>query len=142
MRVIKPPDVYLKSTGDSKGRGVFADRDFNKGEIVEAAPVILVTITEIQNSPEIKRRTFNWGKLTDRSIQLEALALGYGAMYNHANPANMTYRADTENNTLVFTTAKTIQKDEELTINYNAIGGDVTTSSEDHWFRRHKIAPV
>ena len=64
---------------------------------------------------------------------MSAIALGYGSMYNHANPANMRYASAFEGRAIRFTAARTIKGGEELTINYNRTRGE-PTSDEDVWF--------
>jgi hypothetical protein len=61
-------------------------------------------------------------------------------MYNHANPANMIYQADPVALTLVFTATCDINREEELTINYNARGGGPRWH-DDNWFEREGISP-
>jgi hypothetical protein len=62
-------------------------------------------------------------------------------MYNHANPANMSYQADPVALTLVFTAARDINRGEELTINYNARGGGPVWH-DDNWFEREGISSI
>jgi hypothetical protein len=62
-------------------------------------------------------------------------------MYNHANPANMIYRADPVALTLVFTAVRDINREEELTINYNARGGG-SVWRDDNWFEREGISSI
>ncbi len=71
----------------------------------------------------------------------DAIAFGYGSMYNHANPSNIRYTADNQQVTLVFAAVRDIAKHEELTINYNAEGGG-HTSSDDNWFERNDVVPL
>ena len=70
-----------------------------------------------------------------------AIAGGYGSMYNHANPANMIYQADPVALTLVFTATRAINREEELTINYNARGGGRAWHDEN-WFKREGVIPI
>ena len=141
LAAIKPPDVYVGDSGPNLGRGVFAARSFAKDEIVEIAPVLILPDGQ-QDLPEIiKRRTFSWSKLTGLDDGSTAIVWGYGSMYNHSNPANMQYRADSDHSVMVFSAVRVIQKDEELTINYNAIGGGAYWK-DDNWFERHDVTPV
>jgi hypothetical protein len=134
------PDVFVADTGTAKGRGVFARRDFAAGELVEAAPVILF-VEPISTLPkDIERIIFNWltpDNVTDR----HALVLGYGSVYNHANPANMRWEADPANTTIKYIAVRPIKAGEELTINYNAVGGGAEWP-EDSWFERMQVKPV
>lgn len=134
-------DIYIDDTGTEKGRGVFAARKFNIGETVEVSPVILINPEYQKMPPEIKRVIFAWSKLTGTEPLMEALALGFGSLYNHANPSNMRYQADNEACTLRYIAVRDIQKGEELTINYNAVGGGYEWN-DDNWFKRNQIKPV
>ncbi len=62
-------------------------------------------------------------------------------MYNHDNPANMRYEADKKNLTLKFSAARNIRTGEELTINYNALGGEAS-SDDNIWFERMNVRPI
>jgi hypothetical protein len=132
------PNVAVRDTGTVKGRGVYALRPFNTGDIVEESIVLIVWYDAI---PEVlKNIVFNWEALTITQ-KGSALALGFGSMYNHANPANLKYVPDTVNQSLRFIAVKDIQVGEELTINYNAIDGG-PNSEMDHWFSERKIEPA
>lgn len=75
---------------------------------------------------------------TAKGLGVFAVALGYGSLYNHANPANLRYSADLDGEALRFVAARAIRSGEELTINYNDAGGDVV-SSDDNWFRCNRV---
>ena len=147
--VVRPPDVYIKETGTVKGRGVFAARPFMNGELVEISPVVVIPNPKSHVSPPPRIRVefrrgmnvllFNWSGLTKSWGR--ALALGYGSLYNSANPANMRYEADPALPALRFIAAREIVTDEELTINYNAHGGGVE-SPDYHWFTEMQIEPI
>jgi uncharacterized protein len=152
---ITPPEIYVKDTGTEKGRGVFATKDISEGDIVESCPVILFVLPSIpvlegrqDTHPlyEIKNNMFHWGFLigsqeSDSSFRLQAIALGYGSMYNHNNPANMRYEADTNTRTLRFVADRNIYANEELTINYSALGGGAL-SPDNNWFDKRNIKPI
>jgi hypothetical protein len=129
---LEPARAYLQDTGTPKGRGVFAQCDFASGTIVEECPVMLLTMAFGLLPPQVQRVVFNWGVLA-KTDDCTALALGYGSLYNHDNPANMRYVANPANGTLRFIAVRDIRAGEELTINYNAIGGDATWH-DDNWF--------
>lgn len=130
---------YLADTASSKGLGVFASHDIETGELVEVAPVIQLPSDFKKLPDKLQQRVFNWSGLAGLS-GVHALALGYGSMYNHANPANLRYYACNAGSAIAFAAACAIRAGEELTINYNAAGGDVA-SSEDNWFARNGITP-
>jgi uncharacterized protein len=76
------------------------------------------------------------GASPEGTAATQALALGYGSLYNHSNPSNMRYETDGESLSIRFITVREIEADEELTINYNADGG--AAASEDEWWFEEK----
>jgi SET domain len=124
--------VYIKSTGTIKGRGAFAGRAHQAGEVVETCPVVAFGGKLSGIPQDVQRILFDWGTLTDTG-RAYCLALGYGAMYNHDNPSNLRFEADEQAQTIRFIAVRDIAADEELTINYNAHCG-AHTSDEDTWF--------
>ncbi len=141
MKRIISPDVYVEDTGTEKGRGVFAKRNFTQDELIEAAPV-LVLFKPFQELPlRIRRIVYNWQNLTHGENYSSGLIYGYGSMYNHNNPANMRYEANAEDEVMYYYAARDIQKDEELTVNYNDTQG-APDSEEDNWFKKQNIKPI
>ena len=157
---VYPPAVYVKDLGSSKGRGVFAARGFRAGDVVEIAPVVVVPAPRITTTTRrLSSRTiairpapnvevvvefvrnfqvllFHWDHLANVP-GTRALALGYGSLYNSANPANMRYEADPSEQAMRFIAERDIQADVELTINYDSDGG---ATWEDHnWFVENSI---
>lgn len=133
--MLKPPSVYIRDTGTAKGRGVFASRAFSAGEVVEECPVVLLRKHYEGLHKELKTITFHW-EAPEGVAATHALALGYGSLYNHANPANMRYEMDRAALVLRLVAVRDIVPDEELTINYNADGG--AHVSEDEWWFEEK----
>jgi uncharacterized protein len=130
---------YVQDTGTPKGRGVFASRAIRAGEVVEICPALILEGDGLELPLAIRRVLFNWGRLA-QTAPAAAIALGYGGIYNHANPANMTYGAVPETGCLRYVAARDIAADEELTINYNARGGGIE-SDDDCWFRAAGVVP-
>jgi len=130
---------YVKDTGTPKGRGVFASKPLQPGELVEVCPVLLLRVSFDELPEDLQRVVFNWARLAGMN-GVQAVALGYGSMYNHDNPANLRYEASDDGQYLRFTAAESIERDAELTINYNDTGGDVR-SEADSWFRLLGVAP-
>jgi SET domain-containing protein len=141
LKIVRSPDIYIKDTGEERGRGAFAARNFGPGELVEIAPVLLLSTPRSEMEEELRRRTFNWGNLGGNDKGSEAISFGYGSMYNHANPSNLRYAADNQQLAIVFTAVRAITEHEELTINYNADGGGHTWP-DDTWFSRNDIVPL
>lgn len=134
---VHAPAVCVRDTGTPKGRGAYATRAFAAGELVEACPALLFHGKPASLPEELRRVLFNWGVLADvRSTH--CLPLGYGCIYNHENPANMRYAADVATQQLRFIAVRAIGTGEELTINYNALGGG-HESDADSWFTRQGV---
>lgn len=127
--------LYVAHTGTPKGRGVYAGRAYAAGELVELAPVVLFDGAFGSIPAEIRELLFNWSALAGAPAA-HGLALGYGSLYNHDNPANLRYEADAPQRLLRFIAARDVAADEELTINYNEAGG-VHAVDDDAWFDRH-----
>ena len=132
--------VELRDTGTPKGRGVFALQAFRVGEIIEVCPVVIFA-TPSETLPEaIDSLMFDWGVLANKP-GTDALALGYGSLYNDDNPANMRYEAIPAKAELRFIAVRDIKDNEELTINYSARGGGAVWH-DDSWFDGMQAAPV
>jgi hypothetical protein len=138
--VLNPPSIYINDTGTPKGRGVFAARRFAAGEVVEECPVVLIKKPYEMLHKELKTFVFYW-PVPEGAAARQALALGYGSLYNHANPSNLRYETDGEALVLRLVAATDVERDEELTINYNSDDG-APTSDEDWWFEEKGVKLV
>lgn len=136
--IITPPEVYVRKIDDTIGYGVFAARDFLEREIVEVAKVLIIEEKKKKLPSELDTYVFAWNNSPYAENRAVALALGYGSLYNHADPANLRLSSNAKAQTIIYAAARNIAKDEELTINYNAIGGGATWF-QDLWFRAHGL---
>ncbi len=110
--------VYVgKSTIPKAGRGVYARRDIQKGEIIETSPIIEVPQHDLSNLKESILVTyfFYFGKNKERL----AIALGFGSLYNHSHKPNITYKMSPKESLIDFIALKDIKKEDELTFNYH-----------------------
>ena len=139
--ILSSPAVCIKDTGTDRGRGVFALKPYSSGDVVEVCPVLVFAKASLELPEPFDKRVFDWAVLAGAPPASSALALGYGSMYNHANPANMRYEADAPSRLMRFIAVRDIDADQELTINYNGYGG-VAEWPEDHWFERMGIKPL
>lgn len=140
MHITIPPNIVVKHTGTERGRGVFTQRTLYIGDVVEQAPVIPIETPPNTIGKEVHQIMFAWDVHSTTEPNL-VIALGYGSLYNHDNPANMCYEADTTNMVMKFIAARDIKAGEELTINYNALDGGVK-SQDNFWFDNINITPI
>jgi SET domain-containing protein len=108
--------IYCKES-PGKGRGVFSERSFSPGDLIETAPVIVIPESqrELIESTVLDHCVFQWGAA---GLEL-AIALGYGSLYNHSSNPNAFYHRDLENSTVHFVCVTTINENEEILINYH-----------------------
>lgn len=120
-------DVEVKRTG-KRGRGVFALRDFKKGEIVESCPVLTFTPTDRKNLEKtpMSHYIYPW-----RSTRGASLSLGYGSIYNHSFFPNADWKQNFKTEEMEYIALKPIKKGEEILINYN---GEPDDASPIDWF--------
>ena len=142
MEPIKPVDGFVAHTGTPKGRGVFSARSFRTDEVIERCPVVMFDGSYSDLPQPLKNLVFSWSRLANLERPCQALALGYGSLYNHDNPSNLRYEADVQNRLLAFIADRDIAKGEELTVNYNATGGGASWDKNNWWFERNNIQPI
>ena len=133
------PRVLLRRSTLS-GRGVFARCDLPADAVVEVAPVLLLHRVDGDHAGSLARYVFEWD--VDEDETAYAMALGWGAMFNHSGAPSCTYlRADDDETiarlagepetedvdnhlapALVFVTLRPVRAGEELTIDYSGAG--------------------
>ncbi len=100
---------------EGRGRGVVALRSFRVGDVIERAPVIVVPRAEVAplRGTLLDDYWFWWDETHN------ACALGWASLYNHACPANATFRCVHESRVLVITAVRALAAGSEVTINYH-----------------------
>lgn len=132
-----PPAIEVRDTGARRGLGVYATRAFCAGEVVECCPVVIFDLPGGVELPhEISVRMFNWQWLIDHHNGRQALALGYGSLYNHRTPPNLRYTANAVTESLEFTAVRDISRGEELTIDYDQ-DAPLEMPTKERWAARH-----
>jgi len=106
-------NIVVKNT-KKYGRGLYAVRDFKKGEIVEVAPVVVIDKMDADTieTTMLNLYVFEWNKSSS------ALALGHGSLFNHSNKSNVCYMNSFRAKEIVFMTTRKIKKGEQLFIDY------------------------
>lgn len=100
----------------NKGRGVFALRNFKKGDIIEKCP--------IQPFPAKEKRFIfktcfkNYYMESDDS-RFTCIMFGWGSIYNHSYYPNAEVDFDRPKKNVIFRAIREIKKGEEVTYNYN-----------------------
>jgi SET domain-containing protein len=105
--------LYIKNVAE-KGRGVFAAKPIRKGDIVEAAPVIVIPDEDVDliDQTAMADYYFKWGE------SHFALVLGYGSLYNFSELPNLSFEVDLINEVMIYRAIKSIKRDQELTVHY------------------------
>lgn len=104
--------LYLKTSelGGKYGRGVFTNKDFEIGEIIELAPYIEDETDNFKGV--IRDYIFSINGKLERSV----VAFGFGSMYNHSDSPNARWEVTNKN--VKIQCIKPIKKDEEVFITY------------------------
>jgi len=136
----RPASIYVAETGTARGKGVYAARDFARGELVENCTVLPYRMSFDKLSHELQHCVFNWSE-DDEPTPFHAHAQGFGSFYNHANPANLYYEKDRKNLQMRFFAVDALSSGTELTINYNAEDGGPTWD-DDYWFEEMNIRRI
>lgn len=101
-----------------KGRGVYATRVFEPGEVIERCPVLRFAAREVKPAMKtiLAAYLFHWEDEDQR-----CLPLGYGAIYNHSYTPNARYYFQHTRGLLVVKAIKRIRPGTEVTFNYNFV---------------------
>jgi hypothetical protein len=112
----------------SKGRGVFALKDFKKGEIIEKCPIINITPEERKHC---EKTILNFYIYPWRSTRSGSVVLGYGSIYNHSFNPNADWKQNFKEENMIYRALKEIKKEEEILVNYN---GEPDDDTPIDWF--------
>lgn len=107
------------------GRGVFANKNFKIGDVVEVSPVITIPKDEADEIQDTIIQLYIFGEPDGEAY----IALGHGSLFNHSIEPNVKYRSDLENRTIVFKASKPIKKGQQLFINYEY--------DPIHWYKKY-----
>jgi uncharacterized protein len=113
------------------GRGIFASRTIQKGELIHQAPVIVCPGDQYKKLKKTVLRNyyFNWGENYDHV----AIALGYGSLFNHSYSPNAMFENNLKEETVDFIALKRIKAGEEIFVNYNGDPDDKGPLWFDVW---------
>lgn len=115
------PYLRIAATA-AMGRGVFTGKAIPADTVIEAAPVIVMTKEDREHIDKTKLHDyiFEWGADSSQCC----MALGWVPLYNHSYKSNCEYVMDFEAEMMFIQTVRPIEKEEELTINYNGEWND------------------
>ncbi|HTM66419.1 MAG TPA: SET domain-containing protein-lysine N-methyltransferase [Flavipsychrobacter sp.] len=121
---MRHPGLYIDKAR-SKGRGVFCEVALQEDEVIEVAPVIVMSDDDrkVLDQTLLHDYIFEW---TPEGKNMCCMALGYVPVYNHSYQSNCEYFMNYEEQTIFIKTMRTIPKGEELTINYNGDWNDAS----------------
>lgn len=102
------PDITIKYSEKLSCRGVFANKKYKFGDILEICPTILVPF---KISKPLQAYPFKYNDTHN------LFPLGYGGMYNHSDTPNVLWDI-TDNLSIKLTVIKDININEEIFISY------------------------
>jgi SET domain-containing protein len=114
LRTMICPGAVFVADSRVHGRGVFAARRFQPGDVVEMCPVLPVLADQIEalDGTDLFGYTFEW----EDGV---ALALGYGSLYNHSWSPNARYDHDYVRGLVVYRAITEIEPRQEIMVNYS-----------------------
>ena len=117
MSLQQIPGLYFAAS-DIHGRGVFCLNDLHRGDLIEIAPVISFSIGSIEclDKTKIYEYYFLWGE----QMNLPAVALGYGSLFNHSDTPNAEFNLDLDAENIHFLATEDVTAGIEITTNYRA----------------------
>ena len=98
-----------------EGRGVFAKKKINKGEVLETSHFTILEQKFPQIDKKLQEYVFSWPKIWGGK---SVVVWGYGSIYNHSKQNNADWETDEKNNLFRFFSVKDIGVGEEICTNY------------------------
>lgn len=111
------------------GRGVYATRDYGQDELIERAPLLVISSSLdahiISNYTKVGSYVFEYGK------QSVCLGMGFVSFCNHSDQPNAYYEM-TRDHISVYA-LRDIKRGEQIFINYNGDPEDKTPIDFNEW---------
>ncbi|MFX1480588.1 MAG: SET domain-containing protein-lysine N-methyltransferase [Promethearchaeota archaeon] len=113
--------LEVKFISEKKGRGVFAKKYIAKGEVIDIAPIILISKKdwELIEPTILSNYSFEWDDPKCKGEFDAAISLSISQFINHSYKPNVKYRYNYKSNSIEYITIKSISKGEEILVNYN-----------------------
>ncbi|RCJ28587.1 SET domain-containing protein-lysine N-methyltransferase [Nostoc minutum NIES-26] len=103
-----------------KGRGVFAQKPFLKGELIERTPVVIIPAEQVKLIDQTVLGNYYY----DWEDNAAAIALGLSSLINHSYNPNSYYVKKFSDRKLELIAYQDIEVGEEITANYNGSPND------------------
>lgn len=116
--------VYVSTSRTLKGiRCICAARTIQAGELIEACPVVLIPVEQLEYHDKtiLTKYNYEWDEKND------AFVLGYCVLTNHSFNANAIFKRNYKTKMMEYYSVRDIQKDEEIYVNYNGKPDDKTS---------------
>jgi hypothetical protein len=104
------PDVTIKYSNTINGRGVFANKNYYKNDIIEICPCIKIN-SLVNNEVPLENYIFKLNK------KYSLVGFGYCSIYNHSDTPNALWQIINENQISIII-INDIKKDEEIFVSY------------------------
>lgn len=115
MKLIPPNKIYI-SESKIHGLGVFSNTTINEGEVIEECPIFDFKSKDNDICKSLLGYIFFWP--LEKDYETLVFPWGYGNLYNHSDNPNCCWRSDVDKKIFVFLALRTINADEEITVNY------------------------
>lgn len=112
--------MLIISNTKLKGRGVFAQKRFLKGEIVEMSPVVVIPAEQV----EFLDKTILGNYYYDWEDKAAAIAFGLVSLFNHSYHPNTYYVKKFAEREVEYIAYRDIEVGEEITANFNGSPDD------------------
>lgn len=116
-------NIYIKESS-TEGLGIFANHAIDNNIVIENCPIVpLAFRSRYHSDPQIYNYLFSsphceCTECKNHGYNLYML-LGYAMLYNHSDNHNAEIKFDIKNRTASIISTQTINKDEEIFINYS-----------------------
>ena len=113
--------LVLRDT-ETKGRGIFAQQDFAKGDLIETSAVIVIPKQQVKLITKTVLLNYYFGWHGESG----AIGLGFASLFNHSYHPNAVYIKNFSKNVIDIVAHQYIREGQEITINYNGQVDDIS----------------
>jgi len=113
--------LVLRDT-ETKGRGIFAQQDFAKGDLIETSAVIVIPKQQVKLITKTVLLNYYFGWHGESG----AIGLGFASLFNHSYHPNAVYIKNFAKSVIDIIAYQDIREGQEITINYNGSVDDIS----------------